>query len=1189
MPIRDLEYFIKSCTETFEKSYTAIRNAYEKKYGAGSWSKIKVSKDVKDSKAKAEKLPFGSKKKLGPEEHERYTEAKKRLAGALGMPTSGWGLYGRTIVGALKNKDEKKGTEKSMSGIKELEQFVKAGGPYIGPRGGKWADPKHTISWEEGGGQHGSMPGSHPEKGDFGDKFEAGDTIQINGHSLQVDSVKPIEDRAGNREYEAELRTEAGTKLTGRLDDSGDWHPSGQSGEQPRWYHLYTNKTHGGTAPTLRHRTVSKPSSNKEQAGAKEKPLTVNELAAKPLKWLRTRQDTVRDKQRANYEAAVHSEGGIRNPPKHLATEMEQLRAEEDALSAAVDKQQFERKNKKTIESPPEHLTQEGKDKWQELNSSHKQGQVTKQKYNQTKERLTRMYSGSPKADEPPAKTDNPFAQVRHAVEAKDTEAAIKHSNALVEHVAGVTHKRFQDKKMESDLGEWRHAGHLNTAWDNREKAKAETDPEKKAVYEKLAQHHWTEGEKHLPKGWTMPTLKGTRKSMSAIDELANFAKSDKAKDVMRKKLIAFFEANPNPPDSKLHAWAEGQGLEPDDVEEAVYELTTEYSQFLNDGNANKKGVSESEVNPKELQAGVKVEQEHTPNKESAKRIALDHLSEIPDYYTRLKAMEDGAKKSMDGIKELEEFAKAGGPYIGPKGGKWADAKHTIHWEDRQGAGKDSTSPKSHKDLHLEHPVYTKDEKRAKYNRTVGPLSPAVDYKTSGKMLKERLPHWSKEQHGEAAAHWKNEASKMDKEHSKTLDEAAKKTWGRDFQATDYRISGIGSDEFSDEHKDKLRKLAHGSSKAKAAGAAHEAASKMRENSPAKELQVGGANAEARDDKEGSKRETERKREWAAGDKKWETHHEAKSTSVQHALKEMEGWGAIAHDTLAPEMQEKLKTLGLTEKNEHGHTVLSAKGKDLAGRTSAEPTPNKAKKSLEDTDMQKSESLPTGQPTMGGAGAEQGGKVDGVGKVSGSINSSAGEPVGAPKVETKKLSDDDEDVDQQMKPGTKPIEAMKSTTPQGQRDSVAREHAVAVSRLAKGEDDIEVGVGVKPTVRAPKQLEKSVEWNQGADSRVTYSNRADMEATAFLKADDFYTNGSPSVGKQPLLSQQIQCPSCEGLMSKSLSACPTCGQGAVQHRVMPGVVIGGAELSKSERKARLLQPKYEKDLVLPDGYKPESR
>jgi hypothetical protein len=39
----------------------------------------------------------------------------------------------------------------------------------------------------------------------------------------------------------------------------------------------------------------------------------------------------------------------------------------------------------------------------------------------------------------------------------------------------------------------------------------------------------------------------------------------------------------------------------------------------------------------------MEIEKEHTDRSEVAKQIALDHLAEIPDYYTRLVAMEDAA------------------------------------------------------------------------------------------------------------------------------------------------------------------------------------------------------------------------------------------------------------------------------------------------------------------------------------------------------------------------------------------------------------------------------------------------------------------------------------------------------------------------------------------------------------------
>ena len=52
----------------------------------------------------------------------------------------------------------------------------------------------------------------------------------------------------------------------------------------------------------------------------------------------------------------------------------------------------------------------------------------------------------------------------------------------------------------------------------------------------------------------------------------------------------------------------------------------------------------DSRFDADELAKGVKVEREHTNYDEVARAIAKDHLSEIPDYYTRIEAMEKAAK-----------------------------------------------------------------------------------------------------------------------------------------------------------------------------------------------------------------------------------------------------------------------------------------------------------------------------------------------------------------------------------------------------------------------------------------------------------------------------------------------------------------------------------------------------------------
>ena len=52
---------------------------------------------------------------------------------------------------------------------------------------------------------------------------------------------------------------------------------------------------------------------------------------------------------------------------------------------------------------------------------------------------------------------------------------------------------------------------------------------------------------------------------------------------------------------------------------------------------------------------GIPIEHEHTKDKDLATDIALQHLDEIPDYYTRLKKMEADAKKEHKKFKDVSE------------------------------------------------------------------------------------------------------------------------------------------------------------------------------------------------------------------------------------------------------------------------------------------------------------------------------------------------------------------------------------------------------------------------------------------------------------------------------------------------------------------------------------------------------
>lgn len=54
---------------------------------------------------------------------------------------------------------------------------------------------------------------------------------------------------------------------------------------------------------------------------------------------------------------------------------------------------------------------------------------------------------------------------------------------------------------------------------------------------------------------------------------------------------------------------------------------------------AKKHKVSVDKIN-QQLKIGIKVEKEHTKNSSLAKKIALQHLDEIPNYYDLLKKVE---------------------------------------------------------------------------------------------------------------------------------------------------------------------------------------------------------------------------------------------------------------------------------------------------------------------------------------------------------------------------------------------------------------------------------------------------------------------------------------------------------------------------------------------------------------------
>jgi hypothetical protein len=95
-----------------------------------------------------------------------------------------------------------------------------------------------------------------------------------------------------------------------------------------------------------------------------------------------------------------------------------------------------------------------------------------------------------------------------------------------------------------------------------------------------------------------------------------------------------------------------------------------------------------------------------------------------------------------------------------------------------------------------------------------------------GKVLRALMPGATRAEHEAAYRKFKIRADRLRKLHGNLLDKAAMQTWGRKFSigAGDYRVSGIGSDEFSAAMKDKLRKVIAQGREAENAAAAHSSA-----------------------------------------------------------------------------------------------------------------------------------------------------------------------------------------------------------------------------------------------------------------------------------------------------------------------------------------------------------------------------
>ena len=103
----------------------------------------------------------------------------------------------------------------------------------------------------------------------------------------------------------------------------------------------------------------------------------------------------------------------------------------------------------------------------------------------------------------------------------------------------------------------------------------------------------------------------------------------------IERKIFDFFSTKPNQKD--IDVFLKHNNIDEDMFNRIVYSIL---GSFIGEGRSKNKG----NFNSKQMQMGLRVEMEHTSNKMIAEKITKDHLSEIPDYYSRLKKMEKEAE-----------------------------------------------------------------------------------------------------------------------------------------------------------------------------------------------------------------------------------------------------------------------------------------------------------------------------------------------------------------------------------------------------------------------------------------------------------------------------------------------------------------------------------------------------------------
>lgn len=123
-------------------------------------------------------------------------------------------------------------------------------------------------------------------------------------------------------------------------------------------------------------------------------------------------------------------------------------------------------------------------------------------------------------------------------------------------------------------------------------------------------------------------------------DQKKETEQNDAKLNKTREEMINLFSNNDASEDD-INSLSSSLGVKKDEIHKILYKLMSEFFGSGRYVDAVKSG-NPPDIDDAQLKKGIETEMEHTTSAIFAKKIALDHLTEDSEYYTKLENMEGG-------------------------------------------------------------------------------------------------------------------------------------------------------------------------------------------------------------------------------------------------------------------------------------------------------------------------------------------------------------------------------------------------------------------------------------------------------------------------------------------------------------------------------------------------------------------